>query len=648
MMKFFRKHNKKLIAIFMSLLMIVFVGGVGLERMLTPGRNQVVADSALGPISLFDQGYAQETTGILEALNQNWRQPAGVASTPITETDWVLLIREAEKLGTPPPAASARNLLASPYGASIKLVAHRRRMKSARVLEALADLQAIRSTARSVAGAASPSEAEIRAVARDALDKVKINAVLLPASVFASEDAEFSDAETESHFAAYAGKEAGEGMDFGYHVPPTVRVQYVHIDPEAISETIVVAGLDRKARAFFDQNRTTNRLFQKPPKDEGDEDADDEEFVGPPTLEQELEDDSPFMKWEDAREIAIRSVKNKHAKEAVNRIAERTLHYTGETWAQAQRGPDGYRVAPAECAKLDYFDVVIERLRGNIDYPGALSTVTTEFFSADDVGELPGIGAALFRPKQGLSKSLRTLAFLTKGLVPEIPSGEGVTRADYTAMFQPSQYPLTGAAGSTFLFRVIDARESHRPESVDEVRDRVVDDLRLLRGFEAAREHAEMLQINAISLGLKGAYDEDQELVDLLEEGEQPTSGHLTPAPFARVSRYTAARGRPELGTYVSGGLGRLPNEIVDQCFVLEESNERVAVMNLDDRAAVLVVEWVETQRGRIDEFAEFREQLATQMAEFRYRAALVEWLDPENIRTRNGFVPAGSGNSRQ
>ena len=571
MMKFFRKHNKKLIAIFMSLLMIVFVGGSALNSLMTSGRDQLVANSALGSISVLDQNVAHNTTRLLEALGQNWRQPVGFASLPITETDWILLIREAVKLGSPPSTASVRNLLSPLVDQRMNQVAHSFRVKRTRVVEALAELQAIQATAIAVAAAANLSEAAIRVAARNTLDKVKVNVVLLPASAFLDQYADLSEAEIESHFAAHADKEPAEGVNFGYYLPPMIRVQYVHIDPEAIAETIVVADLGRKARAFFDQNSETHYLFRKTAQEDVDEDPADEEFVGPPAPEQPA-DDSPFMQWEDAQEIATRLVKETHAKEIAGRIAQRILHYTGETWAEAERGTDGYKVAPAQCAQLDYFDSVMERIRVTTDYPGAVTTVTTEFFSADDASQLAGIGSARFRAKQGLSKSLQSLAFLTKGLVPEIPLGDGVIRMDYTAMFQPSQYPLADSAGNMYLFRVIDSQGEHQPESLAEVRDRVIDDLRLLRGFATAREHAEMLQVNATALGLQAAYDEDEELAILTEDSDESAARYLTPAAFARVPRYLAARGRQAAGTFVSGGLGLLPNKLTDQCFALQDA----------------------------------------------------------------------------
>ena len=55
MLKFFRRHNKKLLAVFMALLMIVFIGGSALESLLTPQSDWVVAESSLGSIGMADQ-----------------------------------------------------------------------------------------------------------------------------------------------------------------------------------------------------------------------------------------------------------------------------------------------------------------------------------------------------------------------------------------------------------------------------------------------------------------------------------------------------------------------------------------------------------------------------------------------------------------
>ena len=85
-------------------------------------------------------------------------------------------------------------------------------------------------------------------------------------------------------------------------------------------------------------------------------------------------------------------------------------------------------------------------------------------------------------------------------------------------------------------------------------------------------------------------------------------------------------------------GIGNVPNEVVDQCFALEHADEKTKVLELKDRAAVLLAEWVETKPAPEDEFNTLRKQLVLQLADARWRTAAAAWLDPENVRARAGF----------
>ena len=110
MMKFFRKHNKELLALFMSMLMVVFIGGSALKGMLTPSANRVVATSALGEISYADQNEAKAVTEVLDRIGEQWRSPLGT-SKPIEIIDWILLSREAKTLGTQVGEAAVRSTM---------------------------------------------------------------------------------------------------------------------------------------------------------------------------------------------------------------------------------------------------------------------------------------------------------------------------------------------------------------------------------------------------------------------------------------------------------------------------------------------------------------------------------------------------------
>ena len=53
--------------------------------------------------------------------------------------------------------------------------------------------------------------------------------------------------------------------------------------------------------------------------------------------------------------------------------------------------------------------------------------------------------------------------------------------------------------------------------------------------------------------------------------------------------------------------LGKLSDSDVDECFSLEKAEDKLTLLALPDQATIMVVEWVEMQRGREDEFEEMK-----------------------------------------
>lgn len=630
-MKFFRKYNKHLLAVFMVLLMVVFLGGSALESLWTPGLDRVVAHSDLGDISFLDQQRAARSTQILWAVGLDWRQPYGALGKPLTEIDWILLTREAEQYGTETQLAAARTWLGEDLGPDrVDFIARRLNIKPDRIYRAVGELRSVQTTTWAVSNAAIPSAAEVRKAARDALDKVRVTAVVFPASGFVNEEAEFTEEELNAQLEAHREKEAGLGLNFGYYVAPVLQVQFVRIQRDRIAEAIGVPNLERKAKTYYDEH-LTDPAFARPPEEM-------------PTPEDEIEIEGPqpeilpYLEWEEVREIAMDIVRKQYADEAARRIAGWIADYTAEAWLEAERGEDAYKIAPPQVTGADYYAEVIKRIPASIRYSDAVKADQTEFFSEAEAPEVPLLGDAWARDAEaGRQRSLQTLAFKTKAIVPEIPRGENVNPVDYLAMFQPCPYPLTDADGNIYLFRVADAKPGHPAESVDEVREQLVEDLRLLRAYEVARTLAEALRVEALEQGLSAAYDGDAELQSLKEAIHDDAFGLFTPPPFSRVRPYEVAAGRQSGGIQVMD-LGWLPDEAVDQCFALEEAGDKLAVLEFEDRATVMLVEGIEIRRGREDEFDNMKKTLVPRFTANRRREAAREWLDPEQVRARNRF----------
>lgn len=640
MMKLFRKYNKQILAGLTAFLMIIFLGGDALQRLVTPERNVVIASSEFGKIRLNDHNEATLHCKILDALGFPWNNPVSGASQQLTQLDWMLLTREAERYGALPPVEAINAWMGAQQSSDrVEIVARGLNVKPSQIFEAIRGYRAVLHTAKAVQAAAVPSSAEVRMAAVNELDKVKIRAAVLPASAFVDKAQTFTDEEQTAHFEKYKNERKGEGLQFGYFLPPSVKVQYLKIDRDAVAAKVGVANLDAKAKQYYDENKD---VFRRPPSSDpppmppGEEPCEE----GDPRYE-ELK---TYYQWneDDAKWIATDLVRKRAADEAVTRLTDWLVPHMTETWGDITTDTKtGYKTAPASLASPDYFAEVVKRIPANLMYEGAVTVAATDFFSADKSREVGDVGQAAVRSARGTLESLKTLAFRNSQFIKQVPGDKGVDPADYLAMFQPSKYPLSDTKGNVYIVRVIDAKEEHAPASLAEVRDQVNTDLRTLRAYEKGKQYAEAL-LAEIKQGkaLKDAFEGN---TDLAPVRSTAGGGFFDAQPFARVPTGAGSRGRAPGGTFIPGGPGRVSNDVADKIFAMETSGEKFALHELSERPGYLVLEFVEATKGREDEFEKIRERLVQRMTDDRQIAAIRDWLDAGNIRIRTGFKFKGA-----
>lgn len=626
MMKFFRQYNKQLLAVFMVALMVVFIGGTALESLMTPDRNFTVADSNYGPITFKDQQDANDTTQLLDTLGINWKKPYGTASEAIEIVDWILLLREARKLGTDIGVEAIRGTFGETgMEQASNMVARQLRVKPERIHQALADMRSIQRTVASIGGATIPSEAEVRTATRNGLETVSFKAVLTPAKAFVDEKQTFSDDELKKQFDAYRDKERGAGLSFGYYRAPTYKVQYITIDHAAIASSVGIANLESKAKNYYEQKKALDPIFRRPGA------APPADATGPAP--------DPYLSFDEAKDKAIEAVRKQQATETATKLSDWILQYTQEGFADVERGEDGYKPAPANVAKLEYYNELIAKIPQHLTFPKAVAVGVSEFFSLDKADRVPELGNAFYRPEGGTMQSFAVMVFRNQALFPKVPVAEGANTSDYMSLHQTAPHAVTDTvSGNAYVFRVVESKPGRPAESVDEVRDEIIADLRTMRGFEAAKKRADAMRAAAATQTLKAVYEADAELIAYKGKSIGNETGFFEPPPMSRVYRYEAAMGRPAGGVATGSGLGKLPNDVVDHIFALEQSADKFASIELKDRAAVLVVQWVETKPATQNEFDTLRKTLTSQVADVNFRAAISRWLDPAEIRARSGF----------
>ncbi|MBI1827368.1 MAG: hypothetical protein HY287_08655 [Planctomycetes bacterium] len=633
MMKFFRKYNKQLLAVFMALLMIVFIGGSALQQMMQPSQNHAVANSKYGQVMLMDQTHATATTSLLSQIGLSWQRLAG-AEKPIEIVDWILLQREAQALGvTVTPEVVQSSPLTDTLSDRISQLARNLRIRKDEIYVAIAQLLTVEQAAGGAAGSVIPSDAELDITARNALEKVKIQAVMLPAHAFVDPNQQFSDAEMKAHLDKYREREKGAGLNFGYYQGIALKAQYIQINRDAIMAGDTIPNLEKKARQFYDDRRDKDPRFRRPADDKPSDPFRDGQFVGPPPLL------PPYVDWEQAKDMAINAVKKQHADEAAAQLADWILKSTAEPWGDSERGKDGYRMPPQSVSNEDYYKSVIEHIPPEKKYPNAVTVGATSFFTEKKANNMTPIAVAMYKSEHlPMPLSFRQLAFRSKPAVPEVTSKEG-NQGDYTALYQTSQYPLTHlATGDVFIFRIVDSKPAHAPDSVDEVRDELIADMRLQKGFDAAKAKADALfMAHVTGDSLKVAFEKDADLVAKKETDSGHELGYFDPVAFSRVPMGQAAHGRMPDGIKVPQGVGPIPNSVIDKIFAMKPNN--VESLEVPERAVVMVAEFKEILLSPQEEFEKMKKELVTQLTYERRSAAMKDWLDPDKIRARTGFA---------
>lgn len=688
MMKFFRKHMKKLLMIFMSLLLVAWLGGTALTALLSPNpRSAVEATSRYGEICTGDRAQADRVTAILDHLRLPWSRPAHFfrieQAEPLTLYDWVLLVREAEQMGFTVSQEEAREFLFNIWRKTLNdvyQVARGLDIAPEEVYAAAGEFVSVTEAIATVFGAAQVSEAEVRLAARNVYERVKVHLVALKAEAFVDADAALAEAELEELFTKYREQERGKAMTFGYFLPPRVKAQYLKVDLEKVTAGLRRSekALEREARRYWKENREKDPAFKRPPPEEEekadspedakvkpdedaeskpdgqaeekpDEDAEpkpdgenearpDKDADSPNATSQPAEPSSPYLTWAEARPAAIEAVRKLYAAERTVKIADYLAGRLAERWDEVERGEDGYQKLPPGVDDLNHYETVIAEQPPALYYEGAVTAATTDWFTPDEVGSVPGLGGARLEISGSGPQPFTRLAFQVQGLV-DLPRSSEVDASLFLARCQSCPVPLKDGEGNLYVYRIIEVEPARAPGNLDEVREEVESDLRLQSAYQEAQLRAEALLARAKEGSLKDAWEADEELQETLGDSG---GGFTDAAPFSRerLQKYTGGFSMPP---YVQG-LGFVDQAFVTRCFeqgASDEENDRWAVIPLPDQATVAVVERQELQPVRQDSYARGRQQLVSGLEGARQWQVISEWLNPELIRSRNHFAPA-------
>lgn len=649
--KFFRRYSRALLMVFMSLLLVTWL--------ITPGSNSgpsrrddiVIGTSIHGEITSGDWAQAQADQQALSALDSSVMR--------FDPLDFWLLTKEAQRMGIRVGRAEVQAALAqSGNPQELQRILAGIQKSSRRSTEGLYDLIGRWLAVQKLLGiqedAIGESAPRIEMAYRDATQKADVQVSVIDSRAFVNGVAEPTEEELQAFFEANKDRFPGhtdDQIEFGYRLPDRVRIEYVTIDPKSLEPKI--HARQRELEKYFQENAWNYTKTVTPETQAAGS------TPAPTRVPMTFEEAKDLVRKDFIRERAILE-----AQSLMNQVRD-TVY---APWQTQRPDEQGFRPEP-EGAPVSFSDLREQfATRAEIIYQQTPLMSQEELrkyfddrpdFLAKQLADQLGSPEPIY--SEGMNRlSASELAFRVKGLytpqpeerLPVLslnePSPVLVTRkTDFSVgMGRPSETPY-----QPYIFRVVQAEPSAPPASLDEVREQVVADLKLMKAHAAAGEHARQLAEAARNVGLAAAVEQATELKQLLAAAEPTAPAFLSdtpPAPSAYVTELGPAaplqpvtRASDQLGQYLTDSQ-KLPREIFEAVEEAGPSSASAHVVVVNDVAklfkwAVVEVEGLKpVYRG---EFDQQRPRLHAMSSQLAAQEVLGGWLSPENIHLRNKFV---------
>lgn len=557
MLRFLRKYNKIILAVFGSVLMVVFLVPQAVQQFGGAGGNRAVARLAGETISAQEMTAVQLDLQVLQEIDRNLLGILGLQQ-PIGE-HWLMLIEMAERGGFVGGPQDGRNFLrtaaqtfvdlqrqqiAAQYGPDIvdqlfpadqveqqvrELVNRMDQNRAAAAVRVGGDERRVDMTLARANGiirmyeaylsSAQLSRMESISLARRFYDTAIVDFTVVPADEAMSEVEDPTEQEIQEHFETYRSVAPGEGeYGIGYLREPAVRLEWLMISPGAFEENIEIDRIEAFKR--FKRNEDTS--YQGRTFDD---------------VRGQIERGLRQERVREIMELAMRTAQAEILKATQTLESDGRFKALPPDWAE-RRADYGAVANEVNAAVRDQFD-----LGANI----ASARPPGPFMTENAVSQLAEISSAQL---QSGTRSIPfiDLAFSVRELNEEAPYG---LQAGLTGP------PVRDDSGNVFFFRVLEARPESPPPSVAVIRGDIIENIRRIKAFEildaqapSFRERAasslESLasQIDSdiqrnVTVGVTGMQDEDGRPVSALFNTEENRR-----AIMARVNALDPREGR--------------------------------------------------------------------------------------------------------
>jgi hypothetical protein len=428
---------------------------------------------------------------------------SGILDLVKTPEHWLLLVREAERAGL----VGADRAAFVPLGAGQVMRLTDDFIADLQTLTGERDPAVVRGTYAKLIGVSQLmsllgsggvySDQRLKGEAERLLHQVQAQVIVLQAD---PDKVQFEPTEEQilQQMNAYADKLPGEGeTGFGYKLPNRVKLEWLKISQDSVRNLVESSDAFSGVAQRVHWKRNPNKTFPAPPTGEGAAEAE---------VPQSVKDDLLAQLTRERMDDIVR--------DAVNQLRFN------------RRGlpeKDGYVELPPDWDQRKLgLQVLAESLRQKhgIDLPEYHSTGDA-WTPISEVGTLEGIGPASTDKLGNVPIRLNQLVETAKEF-----NGQRGLVAIQKDVAGP---PLRGTDGSMYLFRIIAADPTRTPSSVDEVRDKVITDLKRVEHFKVLEQQMSDLEKRAEADGM---------LPTALEQGTAIQSAGIWLADQYRIQQF--------------------------------------------------------------------------------------------------------------
>ncbi len=653
MMKFFRKYTKHLLAVFMALLLVIWLAGDALQSLLMnrgaqdksergtlDGRTITQEDAApiFQQLDVLSRPELQSVTnwkmvwlsaldelGVRDDRSGIYQYHFGILMSRgdlLDEDEWFLLVTEARRNNMFVPNEAVEEFKATKGLIGPPLSRLRQHYPMKLINEAIRSYLMVQRQAVTACKAPPVSEADVRDFVRQTSEKADVAV----ATLVATENSKFFDnnyAPTEEELTklfdkhkSSANQPHSQGLDFGYQQPEAVQIEYLRINADAlrnkqqIDETFAYNYWEKHKDDFTREVAPESAPASGP--------------APPPRRDK-------YPTFTEARAEVITRLQKAKANEAALRIAREIIDELTKPWATNTTRPGAEQAAPESQPAEDAYAEA--HLKWSAKYPDVINRVSLPMLERDALGKNAELGQATGKVgvQQGLP--LSQAAFLVEGLADAPEQGSDQLRY-FRKPGQTCGVAFADAQGNAFVFRTTAIRPKQPPANLDLVRERLVADARKLHAYERAGELAKSLRERAAKEGLEAAFRNDAELRNFIDEGAL-----RHPTPFARTICMAQPGGPPHVMPGNIQGVGSDP-KLLEAVFELATARTTtqphpVVVWDQPEQRQWLVIELRKILPPTTADYDQYRMQAVAYLQRERQKKLLVEWFDRAQIKTR-------------